>query len=194
MNIPIFPGSVDVDEIINGLFVGNLETTKDINFLSRNGIKYVLSLTGSNVYLDPKKYNHIQFKITDSPYQDIITLFDPCYDFIDDGIKRGVGVLVHCDAGKSRSTSIVIAYLMKLFGKTYRQIYNYVKTKRHIAEPNIGFVYQLKLYEKMNYTLAGGSSAHRLFNNFLFVDKKNHDLYFNVPGYIKFVNNAVKYE
>jgi hypothetical protein len=194
MDIPIFPGAVDVDEIVKGLYIGNIMVTKDIKFLSTHGIKSVLSVTNSPVFLDPKKFEHLQFKISDFPYQDIITFFDVCNTFIDASLKRGVGVLVHCDAGISRSASFVIAYLMKLFGKSFEQTYGYVKTKRHRIDPNIGFVYQLKLYDKMNCELRGGSQAHRLFNNFVFIDGKNQDISFDTERYVKFINKQYKKE
>lgn len=39
--------------------------------------------------------------------------FEECYRFIKDGMETGTGVLVHCFAGKSRSATIVISYLMR---------------------------------------------------------------------------------
>jgi len=53
-------------------------------------------------------------------------------------------VLVHCAAGKSRSASLVIAYLMREFKWKYEEAFNYVKSKRSIVQPNPGFVKLLK--------------------------------------------------
>lgn len=55
---------------------------------------------------------------------------------------------VHCYAGMSRSTTIVIAYLMKTFRWGYDATLHFVRFKRSIANPNEGFAAQLRNYEK----------------------------------------------
>lgn len=60
-------------------------------------------------------------------------------------------ILVHCFAGKSRSTSMVVGYLMGRKGLTLKEALDLIREKRPIAEPNPGFIIQLKAYEKMLY-------------------------------------------
>ena len=57
-------------------------------------------------------------------------------------------MLVHCAAGISRSSSTVIAYLMKKFGWTYVKAYGFVRGKRPVISPNNGFIRQLRNYER----------------------------------------------
>ena len=57
-------------------------------------------------------------------------------------------VLVHCQAGISRSPTIVIAYLMKKEKKEFQTVYNEVKAIRPIIEPNFKFYIQLVEYGK----------------------------------------------
>jgi protein-tyrosine phosphatase len=57
-------------------------------------------------------------------------------------------LFVHCQMGKSRSVSFIIAYLMKYEKMKLDAAYLYVKKLRRIAFPNIGFMRQLKEYEK----------------------------------------------
>ena len=57
-------------------------------------------------------------------------------------------VLIHCQAGISRSPTIVIAYLMKVNKLTMNNAYNEVKDKRCIIGPNIIFLSQLYDFEK----------------------------------------------
>jgi len=57
-------------------------------------------------------------------------------------------VFVHCQMGKSRSVSFIIAYLMKYEKMKFDEAYIYVKKIRRLAFPNIGFMRQLKEYEK----------------------------------------------
>jgi protein-tyrosine phosphatase len=58
--------------------------------------------------------------------------------------------LVHCAMGKSRSTMVVLAYLLSLpvgtlgHQEDVDKALAFVKTKRKMAQPNIGFMEQLK--------------------------------------------------
>lgn len=85
--------------------------------------------------------------------------FIPCLDlpetklceFIEASIKiiesvrqRCGRILVHCNAGVSRSATVCIAYLMKIESMTFVQAYNLVKSKRPCIQPNAGFMRQLK--------------------------------------------------
>lgn len=59
-----------------------------------------------------KKFIHITLQAYDHPNFKIDTLFDEAISFIHNNLKT-TNVLVHCFAGVSRSSSVVIAYLMK---------------------------------------------------------------------------------
>lgn len=182
----------DYDEIIKNLYLGNIHTAHDYKFLHLNNIKYVLSLTNNYVQIDKKKIKHIQFHITDTPFEDIITLFGLCHAFIRDGLNRGYGVLVHCNQGVSRSASIVISLLMSLQQKSFNEAYIYIKRRRSVINPNFGFQAQLKLYEKMNYSIKGNNTFHGLFNKFLLKDNNASEQKFNVEGYLKYINSLFK--
>ena len=117
---------IDNSKILDGLYLGNLISVKDYKFLVMNNIQYILSLTTNYVPIAKQDINHLQFKITDTPHQDIITLFDVCNQYINYALSKGVGIYVHCDAGVSRSSSIVIAYLMKKYNKTFELPYRFL--------------------------------------------------------------------
>jgi len=52
-------------------------------------------------------------------------------------------VLVHCQAGISRSATLVIAYLIKHQKMNLKDAYLHVKSKRPQIGPNKGFIQQL---------------------------------------------------
>jgi Dual specificity phosphatase, catalytic domain len=72
--------------------------------------------------------------------------------FVDERRKSGRNVLVNCAQGKSRSSSLVIAYLMSAdreqFECDYDKTLAYVKKCRAIAQPNDGFERQLREFAK----------------------------------------------
>ena len=67
---------------------------------------------------------------------------------IDEGRRKEKGVLVHCQAGISRSATIVIAYLMKHERLTLNDAYKLVKEKRPVISPNLNFMGSLLKFEK----------------------------------------------
>ncbi|RGB33303.1 dual specificity phosphatase, partial [Rhizophagus diaphanus] len=90
----------------------------------------------------------LKIDITDDPSSNISKHFHECIDFIENAKSTNGRVYVHCLAGISRSTSIVIAYLMNSQKIHYNQAFNLVKEKRPNVKPNQGFVEQLRKFEK----------------------------------------------
>jgi protein-tyrosine phosphatase len=52
---------------------------------------------------------------------------------------NGRNILVHCFAGISRSSTTVIAYMMKELGYTFRKALAHCKARRKEVLPNSGF-------------------------------------------------------
>ena len=69
----------------------------------------------------------------------------------DEGRKKGKGVLVHCQAGISRSATVVIAFLMKHERLTLNDAYMLVKEKRPVISPNLNFMGSLLKFEKTSF-------------------------------------------
>jgi protein-tyrosine phosphatase len=66
---------------------------------------------------------------------------------IDQIMSRGEHVLINCAMGRSRSTSLGIAYLIIRKGMTYDQALAQVQSKRPICQPNQMFEQQLRNVE-----------------------------------------------
>lgn len=138
-----------MDEIINRLYLGNDIVAQDIDLLNQNKITHILNLT-TNI---PNRFEHIVYKkivMLDISSQNIRQFFDESFEFIEESLKDpNHSVLVHCNAGISRSTSFVIAYLLQkgLFRK-YSDALHYVRKRRPVVAPNYGFEKQLLRLEK----------------------------------------------
>ncbi|XP_037932191.1 dual specificity protein phosphatase MPK-4 [Teleopsis dalmanni] len=145
-------GPVSLDEITNGLFLGNLSAATNMETLKSFKIKHILTL--DTVPL-PKHILEATFlttkfiQIADMPKEDILHNLDQCLDFIGKALQLEQHILVHCYFGVSRSSSVVIAFVMKTHDLDYQQAFDLVKSKRRYVQPNSGFIAQLKLYKRM---------------------------------------------
>ena len=136
-----------MDQITDKFWLGNLESTFNIDNLKRNGIKKVLTIMDGSPPFFKKEDNITQeiISISDIAIENIIKYFGKCINFIDGEEK----ILVHCMAGASRSASVVIAYLMWKEKKSFQEALDFVITKRYFVNPNPGFKDQLKIFEKL---------------------------------------------
>ena len=84
--------------------------------------------------------------IEDEMYVDLTKeILDEATDFIHFAHSP---VLVHCFAGVSRSSSVVIAYLMRFKRMTFSQASHHLTDKHPRAQPNPKFLRDLIEYEK----------------------------------------------
>ncbi|CAI2184663.1 11746_t:CDS:1 [Funneliformis geosporum] len=106
-----------------------------------DNMKYI----DNNDFIPPK---YLKIDIADDPSSDIYKHFCECIGFIENAKSTNGHVYIHCQAGISRSVTIVIAYLMSSQKISYKQAFDLIKEKRPIAKPNHGFIKQLREFEK----------------------------------------------
>ncbi|VDP74525.1 unnamed protein product [Echinostoma caproni] len=134
-------GCINLDEF--RILFGSADVAGDLNCLKSNGITHIINLVSSFVpnsfpndfeYLSLVLYDDMQFRLRDSIYQ--------CIDFLRK-VKRKKGTcFIHCDAGRCRAPSMVIAYLIKEHEYSYERAYNEVNNARNVAI-NLNFRAQL---------------------------------------------------
>jgi protein phosphatase slingshot len=115
--------------------------THIINTAQGSTDKYCLHYTHSD------DISYMSCYLKDVEGQSIAQEFDRTFAFIEEAHAANGKVLVHCVQGKSRSTSIVIAYLLRKRGMSLDDALALVKARRPIARPNAGFMKQLKIFE-----------------------------------------------
>lgn len=142
---PYISTNFEGTQITKNIFISDLPSTFNLDKLRENKITHILSIV---VGFDPVYPNEFKYKniyARDIQDQDLTQFFDEGNEFIDDCLKNGGRVLVHCSRGISRSATMVLAYLISK-GMTYHKAYNYVKSRREQIEPNKGFQIQLLNY------------------------------------------------
>jgi len=96
----------------------------------------------------------------DEENENISALFASACDFINGANEAGERVMVHCMAGRSRSASLVIAYLMRFHDMSLADAFYLVKRRRPIILPNIGFWEQLAAEELRLFGVASQTPAN----------------------------------
>lgn len=162
--VPVIPYELYNQELTPQLFDDNISCilpnqlylTGDIG--ARNltqitilGITHIINVSDTlenyfEMNADPE-FKYLKIAIPDSSNIIITDYFPLAFDFITNAFENGGKVMVHCFAGKSRSASIVIGYLMKTQKMTFEDALKFVAKSRPCVEPNIGFCAQLSKYQ-----------------------------------------------
>jgi hypothetical protein len=142
------------DKILDNLYLGNFGSALCIEELKIIGVGKILccALAMPMPFPDEILYKHLPI-IDDS--EEII------FPYLIEGIKFlkdcDQNVLIHCQAGVSRSASIVIGYIMWKMRLSFENALLFVKDKRKCICPNEGFINQLKDFDdflhKNNYEI-----------------------------------------
>lgn len=133
--------------IKQGIYIGNFRDAADLHFLQKNGVTHVLCSAAELFPVFPDKFAYKHVQANDIPSYNLSKHFDAAADFIQGCMESKGTCFIHCAAGISRSVSLTIAYFIKHEGMTFQQAISLIKSKRYIANPNPGFVRQLKDFE-----------------------------------------------
>nr|XP_046172614.1 dual specificity protein phosphatase 10-like isoform X2 [Oncorhynchus gorbuscha] len=139
-----------VSPILPFLFLGNERDAQDLDLLLRLNIGYVVNVTTHLplYHLGSSLIHYKRLPATDNSKQNLRQYFEEVFEFIEEAHQSGRGVLVHCQAGVSRSATIIIAYLMKHTLMTMTDAYKYVRGRRPVVSPNLNFMGQLLEFER----------------------------------------------
>jgi len=148
------------DEILPHLYLGSYFAAKDKQGLIDHGITHIVSMPVGVNRLFTQEFSYLKFKTYDNARQDLISYFDVVSDFIELAIKNNGTVLVHCMKGKSRSATMVAAYILRTQRLPIDEIVKMIKSKRPVAGPNRGFFAQLKIYEELLKQNASPREVH----------------------------------
>lgn len=135
--------------VIDHVYVGSGTVARSHEILVENGITHILNSAGyACPEYFPDEFTYMTLWLKDSPSEDITSVLYIVFDFIEAVRQQGGRVFVHCCKGVSRSTSLVIAYLVWLQRCTFQDAFNFVKAARAVTNPNLGFACQLLQFQK----------------------------------------------
>ncbi|KAJ3799247.1 hypothetical protein GGU11DRAFT_679855 [Lentinula aff. detonsa] len=151
-----------MDEVIPGLWIGGLPSAMDTENLKANKIYSVLSAMRGKISIHETFVKH-QIFLDDSEEEDILIHLLPAIAFIQSELNKGRGILVHCQAGVSRSATIVAAYLMHNRQMSVEEALDLVRKARPEIDPNPAFIAQLEIFHKASFTISRKDKNTRMF-------------------------------
>ncbi len=151
-----------LSEIRNNLYLGSLPRVDSLGLLKKTGITHVVSCLDESsrpkVDFLADNFIHLFLKVHDGIYEDILSSLDAFFNFTHRFLSQSTDekLLVHCEAGVSRSAAFMIALIMMREKRSFLESFRLVKKKRFDVLPNIGFASQLQQLENR---LAGNISG-----------------------------------
>jgi len=143
----LVPQDVVPDEVTPGvLFIGSKESAANPATLARLGISRVLICCDSlRNYCEPSAaLLYHRLPLADSLAQGLTAFLPNALAFIAQGALKGERTLVHCNAGVSRSGSIVIEWLRRTAAISVIDAWAAAKAARPMIRPNSNFLQQLE--------------------------------------------------
>ncbi|CAG8561898.1 4100_t:CDS:2, partial [Scutellospora calospora] len=142
-----------VSTIIPGfLYLGpEISKQEEVEEIESKGIKRILNMAfecKDTLGLNEKFDQYLKLNVKDSVEEDVENGLKAAVAFIEQAEKDRMPVYVHCKAGKSRSVTAVLAFLIESRRWTLSHAYDYVMNRRSGICPNIGFVAELMKVEE----------------------------------------------
>ena len=133
----IFEGDCIIE---NKLYLGNIESSYLKDKLKDLGITHILMISYFVTPLFPDDFIYENIEVNDFDNENILIYFIKGIKFI----EQSKICYTHCQLGRSRSASFVIAYVMYSKRIHFSEAYDFVRSKRSQALPNEGFQCQLE--------------------------------------------------
>ncbi|XP_057330069.1 serine/threonine/tyrosine-interacting protein-like [Microplitis mediator] len=143
-----------MQEVAPGLYLGPYSSASrsQLQSLKEIGITHIICVRQDieSQFIKPNfpdDFEYLVLNIADTVTENIIQHFRRVKEFINKGLNSGGRVLVHGNAGISRSAALVLAYIMERYNCSPFQAYTLVQHRRFCINPNDGFMAQLREYE-----------------------------------------------
>jgi hypothetical protein len=145
--------TANANEIIPGVWLGDIHASQDADWLRRHGIQTVFNCTKQVPFQASVPYQY-RVPVDDNLQPGEIQNMERwapeiAYKMLRE-YKAGHPMLVHCHAGRQRSATAVAFFLMVLTGRPLIQVMYLIQSRRPIAfQPSPNFATALRAFEEM---------------------------------------------
>ncbi|XP_057312563.1 probable rhodanese domain-containing dual specificity protein phosphatase [Hydractinia symbiolongicarpus] len=132
----------------NMLYQGRGDQATNEGIVNVLKITHIVNITTEHRNAFPSKIKYLKLVLEDVSETNLFNHFYNTSDFINNAISKNGRVLVHCNQGVSRSSTITIAYLMRFKKWNLQHAFSILKARRSCTCPNPGFLKQLSDWEE----------------------------------------------
>lgn len=155
-----------ISHIHNGIYLSGKAALEQANDLRADGVRAVVRLDRVFPLSLPSSHWPGDFSVLHLPIEDGAPVPDGVFrqvtDFMHQHLSNGEKVLVHCQMGISRSTTMVLAYLIEHEGMSLPQAFQVVRAGRPGVWPHMALIRSLVAHYKLPYTANQMSSEEFL--------------------------------
>jgi protein-tyrosine phosphatase len=141
-------GSTKMSFIYRSLWVGSVTNAMDVSMLQSVRITHIVNATAEEENFFPQKFVYHRVPLYDKTSERAAPYFDQVIEFISAAHAAGGLVLIHCQEGISRSVTLALAYRMVTEHISLGKAFADIKLVRPEAEPNPGFLQELRELER----------------------------------------------
>lgn len=138
-------------EVLDGfIYLGSDVVAKDFDKLKDNGITHVINCAAdySADYHIDRGIKYLSYHLKDHVRENIESCFYETIQFFEEAKKEGGRVFVHCVQGISRSSTLILSYMIFTQRINMEDGLKFIRSKRQIANPNMTFLSQLIWFYK----------------------------------------------
>lgn len=137
----------EANQIIEGLWLGGVSSVCNRDSLQERNIELIITAVYGSSAIYPYDFNYSRSNLKDIEEENILPEIEKMVPQIHEELLNKKGVLVSCVKGRSRSCTIVAAYLIKYHHMSTDEAIEFIKSKRSQIEPNPSYLISLKIYE-----------------------------------------------
>ena len=111
----------DFTLVYPNIYIGNYSTSTNLELLKNLKISNIISVIPSFNPPFPEQFNYLHIEAYDDELQNMTQHFERTNEYIKKCLNEGGRILLHCMAGRSRSITVLIAFIISILKGEFNQ-------------------------------------------------------------------------
>jgi len=116
-----FSSNEDFNLVYPNIYIGNYSVSTNLKILQGLGISHIISVLPTFNPPFPNDFKYLHIPAYDDETQNIYKFFSESCQFISNTLNENGKILIHCMVGRSRSITILLAFLIHIIKGNFNQ-------------------------------------------------------------------------